>query len=162
MSTSQRFLVRDGDRSTAVEALPDGRLRVAGAEDPFTVVQAADGSYLVGDGTRTWRVFVAGPPDARFVFADGAVATLEVAPDAPGRKRRRASHGDATAAPMPATVAAILVTVGQDVKQGDVVLKLEAMKMELPIRAHTDGTVAALRCRVGDLVQPGVPLIDIA
>jgi biotin carboxyl carrier protein len=38
---------------------------------------------------------------------------------------------------------------------------LEAMKMELPIRADTDGTVASVSCKPGDLVQPGVPLVEI-
>jgi len=38
---------------------------------------------------------------------------------------------------------------------------LEAMKMELPIRATTTGTVTAINCRVGELVQPGLPLIEV-
>ena len=46
-------------------------------------------------------------------------------------------------------------------KLGDVVVLLEAMKMELPIRADTDGTVASVSCKPGDLVQPGVPLVEI-
>jgi biotin carboxyl carrier protein len=35
------------------------------------------------------------------------------------------------------------------------------MKMELPVRAPADGTVKAVHCRPGDLVQPGVPLIEL-
>ena len=35
------------------------------------------------------------------------------------------------------------------------------MKMELPVRAPADGVVAAVRCRQGDLVQPGLPLIEL-
>jgi 3-methylcrotonyl-CoA carboxylase alpha subunit len=38
---------------------------------------------------------------------------------------------------------------------------LEAMKMELPVRANEHGTVAAVHCREGELVQPGRPLVDI-
>jgi 3-methylcrotonyl-CoA carboxylase alpha subunit len=38
---------------------------------------------------------------------------------------------------------------------------LEAMKMELTIKAPRDGRVKAIACRAGDLVQPGVPLIEL-
>jgi len=39
---------------------------------------------------------------------------------------------------------------------------LEAMKMELPIKAPRDGRVTAIHCRVGEIVQPGVPLLEIS
>ena len=67
----------------------------------------------------------------------------------------------ALASPMPATVAAITVAPGQDVRQGDVLVMLEAMKMELPVRAPRDGRVKTIRCRVGELVQPGVGLVEL-
>jgi 3-methylcrotonyl-CoA carboxylase alpha subunit len=62
---------------------------------------------------------------------------------------------------MPATVARIQAQVGQRVRRGDTLLVLEAMKMELPVRATADGTVTAITCAEGELVQPGVPLIEI-
>ena len=62
---------------------------------------------------------------------------------------------------MPATVVRINTPVGTAVKRGETLLVLEAMKMELPIRANADGTVKAVNCRVGELVQPGVPLIEL-
>ncbi len=61
---------------------------------------------------------------------------------------------------MPATVVAINVTPGQAVTAGDVLVVLEAMKMELAITAPRDGRVRAIACRVGELVQPGVPLVE--
>jgi biotin carboxyl carrier protein len=64
-------------------------------------------------------------------------------------------------APMPATVRRVDVVVGQTIARGDTLIVLEAMKMELPIKATGDGRVEAIRCREGDLVQPGVPLIEI-
>jgi 3-methylcrotonyl-CoA carboxylase alpha subunit len=67
----------------------------------------------------------------------------------------------ALSAPMPATVLAIAVTPGQEVAAGDLLVMLEAMKMELPIRAPRGGRIKALACREGELVQPGVPLIEI-
>jgi biotin carboxyl carrier protein len=68
----------------------------------------------------------------------------------------------ALAAPMPATVASIQVTAGQIVETGDLLVVLEAMKMELPIRAPRRGRVVAVACRRGELVQPGVPLVELA
>lgn len=65
---------------------------------------------------------------------------------------------DALCAPMPATVSAILVRPGEIVASGDTLVRLEAMKMELAIRAPAAGRVTAIDCRVGDLVQAGRPL----
>ena len=68
---------------------------------------------------------------------------------------------ESLAAPMPATVVAINVAPGQTVNTGDVLVVLEAMKMELAVTAPHDGRVTALQCRVGELVQPGIPLIEL-
>jgi pyruvate carboxylase len=62
---------------------------------------------------------------------------------------------------MPATVVAIAVRPGQRVAAGDVLIRLEAMKMELPIRAPRDATVIAVKCREGELVQPAIPLLEL-
>jgi biotin carboxyl carrier protein len=61
---------------------------------------------------------------------------------------------------MPATVTRIAVKVGDAVKQGDVLIALEAMKMEMPIRAPHDFVVSAIHCAEGDLVQPDRVLIE--
>ena len=75
--------------------------------------------------------------------------------------RTRSAHPGSLMAPMPATVVRIQTSVGKQVARGDTVLILEAMKMELPVRAPADGTVTAVNCAEGDLVQPEVPLIEI-
>jgi acetyl-CoA carboxylase biotin carboxylase subunit len=82
--------------------------------------------------------------------------------DAPRRRSARGSAGHGLVAPMPATVIKILVTPGQSVKKGDTLVVLEAMKMELPIRAPADAMVAAVCCREGDLVQADVALVEFA
>ena len=53
----------------------------------------------------------------------------------------------------------INVAAGARVKRGDILLLLEAMKMELPLRAPADGRVTAIQCKAGQLVQPGATLI---
>ena len=161
MSHGTRFTVRQGDVATPVEVHPDGHIQVGGAESVFTVEPAGPHRYVVSDGTSRWHVAVAGPLDARVVCIEGISATLEVAAEgARVRAKRRGGHGDASA-PMPATVIAILVEPGQTVAAGDIVLKLEAMKMELPVRAPRAGTIRAIHCRAGELVQAGVVLVDI-
>jgi acetyl/propionyl-CoA carboxylase alpha subunit len=161
MSRPGRYVVREHSTATTVEVLPDHRVRV-GDTAPMTVTPMGGSRYAVSDGTRTWYVRVTGPPDQRFVCTGGVAACLEIEAEgqAPPRKAR-AGHGD-TVAPMPATVLEIVVSIGQHVAAGDVLLKLEAMKMELPVRAPRDGTVTAIRCNAGELVQPGVPLVELA
>ena len=80
---------------------------------------------------------------------------------ASGTRAGRGGHDEASlSAPMPATVVAINVTPGQTVKTGDSLVVLEAMKMELSVTAPHDGRVRAVRCHVGELVQPGVALVE--
>lgn len=93
-----------------------------------------------------------------WVFVDGRVHVIgDTSSHTTFGRRDEAS----LAAPMPATVVAINVTPGQTVKAGDVLVVLEAMKMELAVTAPQDGRVAALQCRIGELVQPGIPLIEL-
>jgi len=76
--------------------------------------------------------------------------------------RRRARHSDhSTSAPMPGMVLKILVKAGDVVTKGTPLVILEAMKMEHQIVAHADGTVGAVNCSEGEMVQPGVELIRI-
>ena len=63
---------------------------------------------------------------------------------------------------MPATVVKLLVKPGDAVKKGDTLVVLEAMKMELPLRAAGDATVTAVHCREGELVQPDAVLVEMA
>ena len=64
--------------------------------------------------------------------------------------------------PMPATVVSINAVPGQAVSEGETLIVLEAMKMELPIKAPRGGVVKAVHCAKGDLVQPGVNLLELA
>ena len=95
-----------------------------------------------------------------WVFLDGRVYQVSDGGGGPPRRSRADEH-DALTAPMPATVLAIHVAPGQRIGRNDVVMVLEAMKMELPIRSPRDGVVTAVGCRVGDLVQPGTKLVEL-
>jgi 3-methylcrotonyl-CoA carboxylase alpha subunit len=76
-------------------------------------------------------------------------------------RRAAVSAAGAITAPMPATVLKVHVKVGEPVKKGDTVVLLEAMKMELPLRAPGDGTVAAVHCREGELVPADAVLVEL-
>lgn len=117
-----------------------------------------DGWYLVEDGAKQWQVAVVTAPDATWVFVDGLATTFSAA-ETRGRTKHRGDAG--VMAPMPATVVTINAEVGQGVSEGETVIVLEAMKMELPIKAPRAGRVKAIRCAKGDLVQPGVNLLEI-
>jgi len=130
-----------------------------------TVIPLGNGAYRIDEGERSRLAWAAGPSDARWVFLDGRTYVIDAAGAgraAGTRRRRRAQDDGALAAPMPATVLGIAVEPGQRVSKGDVLVRLEAMKMELAVKAPRDGVVKTIACRQGELVQPGVPLLELA
>ena len=78
-----------------------------------------------------------------------------------GGKSGSAASGDAVTAPMQGTIVKIAVEEGQQVAEGDLVLVLEAMKMEQPITAHKAGTVTALSATAGETVNSGTVLCEL-
>jgi acetyl-CoA/propionyl-CoA carboxylase biotin carboxyl carrier protein len=87
--------------------------------------------------------------------------------NAPAPKRRGsggpavAASGNAVKSPMQATVVKVAVAEGDKVVKGDLILVLEAMKMEQPLTAHRDGTIAKLDAAVGATVSAGHQLLAI-
>ena len=73
-----------------------------------------------------------------------------------------AASGDAVKSPMQATVVKVAVAEGQQVVKGDLVVVLEAMKMEQPLQAHKDGVVGAIDATPGTTVSSGHPLLTIS
>jgi acetyl-CoA/propionyl-CoA carboxylase biotin carboxyl carrier protein len=69
--------------------------------------------------------------------------------------------GDALASPMQGTIVKVVVEEGQQVAEGELVVVLEAMKMEQPINAHKGGTVTGLTAEVGATVANGAVLCEI-
>ena len=123
--------------SNAVGVIPDGADAV-----PLR-------AHVVANGETIW------------VFIDGEAYTVDMESADRARSRRRSTGNEGLAAPMPATVIKVLAEPGAQVQRGDILLLLEAMKMELPIRAPRDGRGKALHCRPGELVQPGTALVDL-
>jgi len=84
----------------------------------------------------------------------------------PKRGRTKGSgsgaSGDSVTAPMQGTVVKIAVEDGQQVAEGDLIVVLEAMKMEQPLTAHKAGTVTALSAEVGTTVPAGTVLCELS
>ena len=78
-----------------------------------------------------------------------------------GGGKKAAVSGDAVTAPMQGTIVKLPVQDGQQVESGELVVVLEAMKMENPVTAHKAGTVTGLTCAVGDTVSQGQVLFEI-
>ena len=82
---------------------------------------------------------------------------------APAAESAATPAGDgAQLAPMPGKILDIKMSAGQAVAKGDVVLILEAMKMENEIVAESAGTLKGIHVNKGDMVNPGDPLFTIA
>ena len=128
------------------------------ASDP-EVTPLGNGRYLVRDGARQRLAYGIAAGDARWVFIDGQVYVIDEA--LASRRRRRAGGDEGLASPMPATVILVNVEPGRDVAAGDLLVMLEAMKMEVQIRAPRNGRVKAVGCKQGDLVEPGRPLVEL-
>ena len=130
----------------------------------MTVTQVGDGKYLVDHEGRNEIVYVAGPATDRWIFWNGQIfreGDDKVRPAAEGGPHKGRAAAQSLTAPMPSRVSKILVQPGSAVKKGATLIVLEAMKMELPVRALADATVVAVHCREGELVQADAVLIDL-
>lgn len=126
---------------------------------PFEVVAVHDGELEARVDGRTVMVPFAVQGTAISFAYDGETYFAEVTEKGRGGARH---HREAnTSAPMPGLVLKILVAQGDVVAKGSPLLILEAMKMEHQIAAPFDGSVKAIRCREGELVQAGVELVEI-
>jgi biotin carboxyl carrier protein len=154
---SVRAVVGTHERELSVS--PDGTVTIDGQAYQVRAISA--GAWHVTSSSGGVVVHVARDQDECWVHVDGGVHRVEISRGGVQPRRKTSAREHPLAAPMPATVLSVPAHVGQTVRAGDTVLMLEAMKMELPVRAPRDGIVTAIHCREGELVQPGVILVDI-
>ena len=103
---------------------------------------------------------LAAPAAAAPAAAPVAVASAAAPAAAPAAGALAA--GEVITSPMPGNILKINVTQGQHVNEGDVLIVLEAMKMENEISATKSGTVAQINVTKGAVVETGTPLVVIA
>jgi acetyl-CoA/propionyl-CoA carboxylase, biotin carboxylase, biotin carboxyl carrier protein len=94
-------------------------------------------------------------------FGGGPAAARKAPKRSGGGKAGAAASGDALTSPMQGTIVKIAVEEGQTVAAGDMVVVLEAMKMEQPLTAHKAGTVTGLSAAVGQTVSSGAVICEL-
>lgn len=93
--------------------------------------------------------------------APAAASAPKAAPKAAKPAAPKAAGAVKVNAPMPGKILSVKASVGQAVKKGDVILILEAMKMENEVVAPEDGTVASIDVAAGDSVEAGAVLATL-
>lgn len=145
-----------------VDTLADGSLSVTDRGAPSVVrldrTGPADWRAALPDGSR--RVALGALRGGRFLWIDGVGYEIRPLSEAASGGGGPAGGGK-TLAPMPGIVRQVLVAVGDAVKQGQAVARMEAMKMEVPIVAGRDGTVKEICAKPGQIVDAGAELIRI-
>lgn len=153
----------------ATEVTPLGgsryRLKVDGDEITLEARPTGDGLWVMTVGHAVYACDVAqGPAGALTLWVRGQqfgaeVQSLREHARRKAQSAREASGGEQeVCSPMPGRVVAVLVQAGAQVRRGDTLMVIEAMKMENEVRAPQDGTVEALTAQQGALVDMGTRL----
>ncbi len=138
----------------------------SGQEHAVTCTPVGPATLLLREGTQTWSARVVETADALHVGLDGDAFVLEKAgalrDEGPARPAAPGAAQDALQAPLPGRVVKVAVHEGEAVDAGQLLLVLEAMKMEHTIMAPRRGVVAGVRCASGDHVPAGAALVELA
>lgn len=174
--TPRELVLRAGGSTCRVRLVSDTVVEIDGRRVAVEVSPAGTSAFVVTaggarhtvhvavDGERTWATAAGESFEIEPAFqgpADAAPVAGTAAATSGGPAAETGAAGADLSAPMPATVTAVLVDPGDQVAAGDPLVRLEAMKMELVVRAPRAGRIAAVHCRNGALVQPGRPLVAL-
>ncbi len=145
---------------------PSIKLKIGTEEITEHFQEVSKDAYHVGQNqitltidniTRTYDIAISG--DQIFVQSQKATTTIQRLPRHP--RPASASQRETANSPMPGQVLRILVKAGQQVKTGDSLVVLEAMKMEQTIRTTINGVVQSVLVETGQVVAPGQMLVEI-
>jgi 3-methylcrotonyl-CoA carboxylase alpha subunit len=131
---------------------------IEGRRGPFRVSRRDGEIIAIETDGRIFAVRAIREGRRALVWFAGRAYELHAASTAP---RSRESAGDLLA-PMPGLIRRVEVSAGSPVARGQVLMVLEAMKMEHAIRAPRDGVIRRIAYGEGDLVEAGTPLVELA
>jgi biotin carboxyl carrier protein len=125
----------------------------------------SDTRKVIVDGIE-FEVLVDGEGNNWKATVEGRTFSIEIPDAAPVMKKKRSGSGKkkksgTVSANIPGKVVTVEVSVGQSVDEGQVILILEAMKMQNEIQAPISGTVTSINCEEGQAIEANIPLVII-
>jgi biotin carboxyl carrier protein len=129
--------------------------------DELVAASVAPGVFLVDGAGQRAIVYVTGDGNDRWAFWNGQVFRSADSQPVHAAPRAPIDLAQELRSPMPATVVQVPAATGARVTKGQVLVVLEAMKMEIPVRSLADGTITAVHCHPGELVQADQILVEI-
>jgi biotin carboxyl carrier protein len=126
----------------------------------YYMLISKDGPEMILDNGGRFKAAVSTPnrEGDSVILANGKEAIGSAA----GKKLKKSgAHSGGLTSPMPGKIFKVLKEAGAEVKKGEAILILEAMKMEHSIRSDKDGKVKKINYKVGELVQGGVTLAEV-
>lgn len=153
----------DGEAHELWLVRAEGRVSVEADGQTFeAAVEERGGALEVRLGGQVHRVEVLSPTRARVDGREVAFLVPYFAPGgAPGKHQEGTSGAARVKPPMPGRIAALKVREGDRVEKGQVLLLLEAMKMQNEVASPVSGRVAKVHVREGQVVEPAHVLLDI-
>lgn len=120
---------------------------------------------VIVDGTE-FEVLIEGEGTSWSATVEGKTFQIEIPDAAPMAKKKRSGSGKkkksgTVSANIPGKVVTVEVNVGDEVVEGQVILILEAMKMQNEIQAPVSGTVVTVSCEEGQAIEANIPLVVI-
>ncbi|HSV40198.1 MAG TPA: biotin carboxylase N-terminal domain-containing protein [Nocardioidaceae bacterium] len=154
--------IGDGEKfdiyTTWIETDFDNQIQPYGGEPGEAPEENERQSITVEVGGKRLEVVL---PGGISLGGGGGVSAAKKPKRAAGKKAGAAASGDAVTSPMQGTIVKVAVEEGASVEEGDVIVVLEAMKMEQPLKAHKAGTITGLDAEVGATVTSGAVLCEI-
>ncbi len=140
----------------------EDRFYIVYDESEYTVDASMlkEGELKIALGDTILKCVVASKNDSRYVFVDGDVFKVKHCTHATKRKKGAESE-DSLASPISGTVVEVKVKKNDKVKKGEVLLVIEAMKMEYLIRAPFDGKVGKVHFKKSDQIEIGAQTVEL-
>lgn len=149
-----KYIINGNEYAVNIEHLEGNKANVTVNGKPYDV-------EIVGKEVKNVAPAKPAAPAAKAAAAPAQPAAAPAKPAA-AAPAAAAGAGSTVKAPLPGTINDIKAAVGQQVNEGDVVVILEAMKMENEITAEKSGTITAISVQKGDTVMEGAPLFTVA